>query len=86
MAEVLDSYQFRDPSPPSSVRYPWDEWTNGQVWELRRGVDFDIELRDMAREFRRAAAKRGKRARTARVAAVGLVVVQAIPGLHGGPQ
>jgi len=79
MAEVLDSYQFRDPSPPSSARYPWDEWTNGRVWELRRGVDFDIELRDMAREFRRAAARRGKQARTARVATEGLVVVQAIP-------
>jgi hypothetical protein len=86
MAKTLDDYPFRDPSPPSSVRYPWDEWTNGRVWELRRGVDFDIEPRDMAREFRRAAVSRGKRARTARVAAEGLVVVQAIPGLHSRPQ
>ena len=20
--------------------YPWDEWLNGQTWELRQGIDF----------------------------------------------
>jgi hypothetical protein len=23
-------------------KYPWDEWTDGSIWELRGGQDFEV--------------------------------------------
>lgn len=28
-------------------RYPWSEWTDGSVWEIRRGVDYDVATENM---------------------------------------
>ena len=41
MAEVLTEW-------PTIVRtrkakYPWDEWTNGEIWKVSKGDDFDSE-------------------------------------------
>ena len=38
MAKVVNSMPPR--SRGRSFLYPWDDWLNGQVWELRQGVDF----------------------------------------------
>jgi len=40
MARLLDSLPPR--LPHRSYRYPWDQWFDGQVWELVRGVDFKV--------------------------------------------
>jgi hypothetical protein len=58
MAEVLDRM-------PIWVRqgrreqFPYDEWLDGQVWMLTRGVDFSQERRSMGARIRHAALKRG---------------------------
>jgi hypothetical protein len=28
-------------------RYPWPEWTDGDVWEIRRGEDYDVATENM---------------------------------------
>lgn len=38
MAKTLDSFNFG--TRTNSTDYPWDDWTDGRVWELTRGVDF----------------------------------------------
>jgi hypothetical protein len=58
MAEILDRM-------PIWVRqgrreqFPYDEWLDGQVWMLTRGVDFAQERRSMGSRIRHAALKRG---------------------------
>lgn len=43
MAEVLTEW-------PSIVRtrqsrYPWSDWTNGQIWKVKEGEDFESNLK-----------------------------------------
>jgi len=28
------------PEPVSQTRYPWEDWLDGNIWELTPGVDF----------------------------------------------
>src|SRR5205807_7216274 len=28
-------------------RYPWDEWTDGSIWEIERGEDYDVATENM---------------------------------------
>ena len=45
MAEVLgDGFKFRRGMRPI---YPWDEWTDGQTWRIRKGVDFKVAMKAM---------------------------------------
>ena len=42
MAEVVDvSWENVE-----SVRYPWEEWTDGQTRKIKQGVDFFANSRD----------------------------------------
>lgn len=61
MARVLEDFDFR--KRPHS-RHPWDTWLDGQVWELRQGVDFSSEPPNMRGAAHAAAAKRGLTVRT----------------------
>lgn len=38
MAEKLKKYEF---SKGRKHRYPWDQWSDGSIWLLKRGVDYD---------------------------------------------
>ncbi len=42
MAEVLKGFEFPLHPRRAKQKYPWDEWTDGQVWQIVRGEDFDI--------------------------------------------
>ena len=39
MATRLDTFPGDDARPPR--RYPWNEWTDGSTWQIRRGEDYD---------------------------------------------
>jgi hypothetical protein len=39
MAKKLDAMPVVK-SGSQANRYPWDEWLNGEVWQLERGTDF----------------------------------------------
>lgn len=45
MARRLD--QFPNDARPAHQKYPWSEWTDGSVWEIRRGVDYDVATENM---------------------------------------
>jgi hypothetical protein len=39
--------QRLDQTPPWVHRYPWDEWTDGSTWQIRRGEDYDVATENM---------------------------------------
>lgn len=39
MAETLTSYEF---SRKRASKYPWQQWTDGQVWVATEGTDFTV--------------------------------------------
>jgi hypothetical protein len=49
------------PDAPSQARYPWDEWLDGDVWELTAGVDFNGKPESLRSVADVQAKKRGGR-------------------------
>lgn len=45
-------------------KYPWDLWTDGRVWELMQGVDFQPTLRNFRPQCSMIATRRGLRYRS----------------------
>jgi hypothetical protein len=45
MAKRLDA--FPEDQMPDRRRYPWAQWTDGSVWEIRRGEDYDAATENM---------------------------------------
>jgi hypothetical protein len=45
MARRLEKFPAADAS--STRRYPWPDWTDGSVWEIRRGEDYDVATENM---------------------------------------
>src|SRR6266540_2767348 len=52
---------------PSTRRYPWDEWTDGSVWEIRRGEDYDVATENMRVNLHMKAKGLAARVRTKKV-------------------
>jgi hypothetical protein len=50
MAEVLDTFNF---TRSNDDGFPWDEWTNGQIWRIKRGEDFTTSVDAMRQRIRR---------------------------------
>ena len=56
MAERLENFEFPRMNR-GRRRYDWDSWTDGAVWKLVHGEDFDLSINDMrASCFNRATA------------------------------
>jgi hypothetical protein len=55
---------LEDFPPASTPSYPWDEWLNGQPWELRRGDDFAGKVPTLRATAKSQAKKRGGTLRT----------------------
>jgi hypothetical protein len=41
MAETLDPATFEFPTARGAAKYPWKEWTDGQIWRVVEGTDFE---------------------------------------------
>jgi hypothetical protein len=39
--------EFPDEAGPVKRRYPWSEWSDGSVWEIRRGEDYEVATENM---------------------------------------
>lgn len=61
MASVLDEWPAE--AINMSTRYPWEDWTNGQVWKILRGEDFNSTMDAMTHTLYRAAKRTGLRVR-----------------------
>src|SRR4051794_39232434 len=46
MARRLDRFDFRSTVPSGRpARYPWSAWTDGSIWHVTRGADYDVATR-----------------------------------------
>ena len=64
MAHVLDSFP-EDGFHRGREKYPWDEWFDGQVWQLNRGIDFPSTPGEFRSQVYVAARRRDLMVRTA---------------------
>lgn len=64
MAERIE--EFPAEQRPPTRRYPWDQWTDGSVWKLVRGEDFDQEIDQFRNRLYPQAHRRGLKVRTAK--------------------
>jgi hypothetical protein len=64
MATRLNAGDERLTSRSLVTKYPWDEWTDGSVWEITRGVDFDCDAETMRGQIKVRQRKDGTNART----------------------
>src|SRR3954453_6112438 len=59
--------EFPDGDAPTPRRYPWSEWTDGSVWEIRRGEDYDASTENMRVNLHMRAEADLKKVRTRKV-------------------
>jgi hypothetical protein len=58
---------FPDTRDPRTRRYPWNEWLDGSVWEIRRGEDYDVTTENMRVTLHMKADSRVIKVRTKKV-------------------
>jgi len=61
MSQVIKTFPGVPGRPPV---YPWDEWSDGRVWRLTRGEDFNSDPKSFRVLVHRTAKSRGLKART----------------------
>jgi hypothetical protein len=65
MARKLDA--FPDDRPSTRQKYRWEEWTDGSVWEIRQGIDYDVETENMRVNLHMKADAQSQKVRTKKV-------------------
>src|SRR3954447_2889238 len=65
MAKRLES--FPGDVPSGARRYPWAEWTDGSVWEIRRGEDYDASTENMRVNLHMKADQLAQKVRTKKI-------------------
>jgi hypothetical protein len=66
MATKLTEFNFDAPSRMTSgdkAIYPWDDWFDGDIWQLEQGTDFDTHPLMMERIIRTRATGKGAKIR-----------------------
>ena len=63
MSRVLKDYDW---SESRRMKYPWNDWLDGRVWEIERGEDFVVDAEQMRKNIYNAAWTRGLAVRTGR--------------------
>lgn len=77
MAEILSAgYDFD--AFKRTAKYPYDDWFNGKVWRITRGVDFDIPAKSMQINLYAAASRYDLKLRT-RLEGDSALIIQAVP-------
>ena len=62
MAQVLESYDFKRVG--RQPQYPYDQWFDGQIWKISKGIDFNCTIESMRVSLFNTAKKRGIKIRT----------------------
>lgn len=52
------------------ARYPWDQWTNGSLWQATEGEDFTCSLRSFISNLQTVSRKRGLKVHTRRLKSI----------------
>lgn len=63
MARRLEAFPEERPSSGSG-RYPWRDWTDGGVWEIRRGDDYNVTTENMRVNLHMKASALSRKVRT----------------------
>jgi hypothetical protein len=66
MAKRLD--KFPGQTDPQRGKYPWNEWADGSVWEIRRGEDYDVATENMRVNLHLKADALARKVRTHKIA------------------
>src|SRR4051812_22593140 len=77
MAQRL--HQFPGEPGDGQRRYPWAEWTDGSVWEVRRGEDYDVATENMRVNLHMKADALGQKVKTKKIAGGEGLVFQFLP-------
>src|SRR3712207_4844975 len=62
MAQKVSGFLERASGP--ARRYDWPSWTDGSVWEIRRGEDYDVATENMRVNLHMKATQVGRKVRT----------------------
>jgi len=65
MSEILENYDFPLWGPKDCL-YPYDEWFDGQIWKISKGIDFNCTIESMRISLFNQAKKRGIKVRTSK--------------------
>lgn len=76
MARRVEQLPARKFGPGS--RYPWAEWADGSVWQMKRGEDFEVSPRSFASYIRQLFARQGLQIKVRVDGATGTVYLQVI--------
>ncbi len=58
MAKKLDKFEFRS-FGTSGNSYPWNDWADGNIWQLTKGEDFTAKPQTVAQQARKWAKTNG---------------------------
>lgn len=72
MAKVLPKFP-----PHNNAKYPWDEWLDGQLWQVKRGEDYAPPAEVFRSYIHRVARERGLLA-TVRKVGEDVLVIKAV--------
>lgn len=79
MAKKLDYFDF---SNPRRSKYPWDTWTDGSIWQVEYGEDFDCMPKGLIASLQ-GKAKRSHRKVQAKIVGETTVVFRFLPVQNG---
>ncbi len=51
MAEIVEDHNWNAPGRRREA-YPWDDWTNGKIWKITQGEDFEVRMSSMQSQLR----------------------------------
>lgn len=64
MAEKLGTWPFESSGAGRPQKYPWADWEDGSVWQIKRGADYDIPTQNMQVNLHLRASKNDLKVRT----------------------
>jgi hypothetical protein len=65
MAAKRDSFPTNHRGRPQ--KYPWQVWTDGSIWQIRQGDDYDISTQNMQVNLHVRANELGHKVRTQKI-------------------
>jgi hypothetical protein len=63
MARRVERFE-KDVQEGTPRRYPWEQWSDGSVWEIRQGEDYDVPTENMRINIHERAKQRVMKVRT----------------------
>ena len=71
MARELDTFDFGVRSGGVAAKYDWARWLKGDIWEIRRGDDYDVPTENMRVNLHAKAEQKGLKVLTRKVPKAG---------------